>query len=29
MSNYHEPEAELSHKARALTRALNSLREEN
>jgi ferritin-like protein len=28
MSNYHEPENQLSEKARSLTRALNSLKEE-
>lgn len=28
MSNYHEPHTELSDKARSLTRALNSLKEE-
>lgn len=28
MSNYHEPSKKLSKKARSLTRALNSLKEE-
>ncbi len=28
MSDYHEPEGELSEKARSITRALNSLKEE-
>ncbi|MCD6234380.1 MAG: hypothetical protein DRP86_06350 [Candidatus Neomarinimicrobiota bacterium] len=28
MSNYHEPEGKLSEKAKSITRALNSLKEE-